>query len=226
MLSLVIFDLDGTLLDTLEDLTAAVNHALGKNGLPARTPDEVRSFVGDGIPKLAARSVPTGTDAATEAAVLADLLAYYAIHCRDATRPYPGVTRLLETLRGAGIRTAVVSNKANDAVQLLCEAYFPGTYDVCVGAKEDVRKKPAPDSVNAVLAALDIPREAAVYVGDSDVDIQTAANAGIPCVSVTWGFRSERFLRENGGRLFAGSAAQLEAVLLKIREKGAQIGDA
>ena len=217
MTKLVIFDLDGTLLDTLDDLAAATNHALQANGLPPRSREEVRAFVGNGIPKLAARAVPEGTPPETEAAVLAELLAYYKIHCREKTGPYPGIPELLSALRDRGIGTAVVSNKADAAVQILCEAYFPGLYDRCVGEKPDVRRKPAPDSVNAVLAALDVSREAAVYVGDSDVDIQTAANAGLPCVSVTWGFRSRDFLEEHGARVFADSAEELKDLLLQMK---------
>ena len=213
MVSLVIFDLDGTLLDTLDDLTAAVNHALRENGLPCRCRAEVRAFVGDGIPKLVSRAVPEGTPAETETAVLSEMLDYYGQHCMDRTRPYPEILPLLRLLRARGIKTAVVSNKADAAAKKLCEAFFGGLYDVCVGAREDMRKKPSPDSVNAVLSELGTSRDAAVYVGDSDVDVKTAENAGLPCVCVTWGFRTRGFLEEHGAARFADSARALAEIL-------------
>ena len=233
-----LFDLDGTILDTAEDLRAAVEHALAQTGHSRAFPiAEVKALFGSGaktafvralrlekgapLPSLEAVGTPaddTPAEVVTEAErALAVFREYYPAHCEIKTRPYPGVTRLLRALREAGVKTAVVSNKADAAVQLLCRDFFPGLYDVCVGETPAVRRKPAPDSVNAVLAALNVPRAAAVYVGDSDVDIRTAGNAGIPCVSVTWGFRSEAFLRTNGGTQFAGSAAELEAILRQMR---------
>ena len=218
MIKLAIFDLDGTLLDTLEDLAAAVNHALAANGMPPRRLDEVRAFVGNGIPKLAARAVPAGTDKAAEAAVLSALLSFYKDHCKDRTRPYDGVPALLQTLRENGRKTAVVSNKADAAVQILCEEYFPGLCDFCVGAKDGVRKKPAPDAVFAAMEALGVRKEDAVYVGDSEVDVQTAKNAGLPCLSVTWGFRSENILRAAGATRLIPDVPTLERLLLEASD--------
>ncbi len=214
MKKLVIFDLDGTLLDTLEDLTAATNHALCLHGLPARSIDEVRAFVGNGIPKLAERAVPAGTDAATEAAVLKELLSYYQAHCKERTRPYPGVSDLLGKLKARKIKTAVVSNKADAAVQALCEDYFPGLCDFCVGETADVRKKPAPDTVFAALTRLKTDKADAVYVGDSEVDVATAKNAGLPCLSVTWGFRDEKTLLDAGATTPVPDVKTLERLLL------------
>lgn len=214
MKKLVIFDLDGTLLDTLEDLTTATNHALALHGLPRRSTDEVRAFVGNGIPRLAALAVPTDTDSATEAAVLKDLLYYYQSHCREQTRPYPGVSDLLGELKKQGIKTAVVSNKADAAVRVLCEEYFPGLCDFCAGEKADVRKKPAPDTVFAVLTQLKINKTDAVYVGDSEVDIATAKNAGLPCLSVTWGFRDEKTLLAAGAETLVHNVYTLKRLLL------------
>lgn len=211
---LAVFDLDGTILDTLEDLAAAGNHALTSCGMPERTTDEVRQFVGNGIRKYMERAVPPGTPEADIDRVHAAFTAYYTEHCADRTAPYPGIPELLRQLRSAGIRTAVVSNKADYAVQMLCEQYFPGLFDAAAGEKEGVRRKPAPDAVNAVLAALHIPREETVYIGDSDVDIETARNAGMPCISVSYGFRSEAFLREHGAVTVAGDAEQLAGLLL------------
>ncbi|MDE5563857.1 MAG: HAD family hydrolase, partial [Oscillospiraceae bacterium] len=184
---LAIFDLDGTILDTLEDLYLSVNHALQENNMPKRTIQEVRQFVGNGIRKLIERAVPSGTDTVTVDRVHADFTLYYKVHYADCTAPYAGITDILSALRNAGIQTAVVSNKADYAVQALCAQYFPSLFDTVAGEKEGVRRKPAPDAVYAVLETLAVPKEKTVYIGDSDVDIQTAQNAGIPCISVDWG---------------------------------------
>lgn len=195
---LVIFDMDGTILDTLEDLKDALNHVLTQHSFPVRTLDEVRRFVGNGIYKLIERGVPAGTPRQEIDAVYEDFKPYYAAHCEDTTKAYDGIPALLRQLKAQGFSVAVVSNKADFAVQKLCEVYFPDTFDAALGEREGVRKKPAPDSVNEVLRQLQIPREQAVYVGDSDVDIETAKNANMPCLSVTWGFRDEAFLLEHG----------------------------
>ncbi len=197
-IKLIIFDLDGTVLDTLADLAAALNFALQKNGLPARRTAEVRAFVGNGIRKLIERGVPAGTDEATVDAVHRDFTRYYEAHCADATAPYPGVRETLAALRGAGYKTAVVSNKADYAVQKLAEIYFPGDFDYVTGEREGVRRKPAPDTALAALKALNVSAGEALFVGDSEVDIETARNAGMPCVSVTWGFKDRDFLLAHG----------------------------
>ena len=211
---LAIFDLDGTILDTLEDLYLAVNHALQTNDLPGRTLDEVRRFVGNGIAKLIERAVPAGSSENVIRAVHADFTAFYAVHCADHTKPYDGIETLLHTLRDAGMRTAVVSNKADYAVQSLCTDYFPGLFDAVAGEREGVRRKPAPDAVNAVLEMLSVPRGQAIYLGDSDVDIETARNASMPCISVDWGFRSREFLSAHGASCILSSPAEVQAFLL------------
>ena len=211
---LAIFDMDGTILDTLEDLAAAGNHALSECGMPQRTVDEVRQFVGNGIRNYLNLAVPSGTPAAEVDRVLEAFTPYYAAHCADRTAPYPGITALLETLRSAGMQTAVVSNKPDYGVQALCGQYFPGLFDAAAGEREGVRRKPAPDAVDAVLDALQIPREEAVYIRDSDVDIETARNAGMPCISVSWGFRSAAFLQEHGASQIVEDADALEKLLL------------
>ena len=208
-MELIIFDLDGTVLDTLSDLAAALNRALSLHGLPERTLPEVRSFVGNGIRKLIERGVPAGTDPALTDAVHADFYAYYSVHCADATAPYPGVRETISALRARGYRTAVVSNKADPAVQKLVRHYFAGDFDFAVGEKENVRAKPAPDAVFAALEALNVKKEDAVFVGDSEVDIQTAANAGIPCVSVTWGFKDREFLLAHGAKALIDKPEEL-----------------
>lgn len=225
---LVIFDLDGTLLDTLADLAAAVNAALAQNHMPGRTLTEVRQFVGNGIRKLIERAVPEGTAPEQTEQVLADFRAYYDAHCTDLTVPYEGIPELLEALRSEGVRMAVVSNKADSAVQKICAALLP-EMDAIVGEREGIPRKPAPDGVQAVLKKLcptfeplaahredygvgSLPQ--VVYVGDSDVDILTARNAGIPCISVSWGFRSAEFLREHGAETVVSTAEELLALLL------------
>lgn len=195
---LAIFDMDGTILNTLDDLADSTNYALRENSLPERTIGEVRSFVGNGIRKLIERAVPAGSDTAQIDRVHESFTAHYKVHCADKTRPYDGMIELLRDLRAAGCMTAVVSNKADYGVQTLCRDYFPGLFDMAVGEREGIRKKPSPDSVNEVLEKLGVPRAAAVYIGDSDVDIETAKNAGLDCIAVEWGFRDREFLMEHG----------------------------
>ena len=212
---LAIFDLDGTILDTLEDLYLAVNYALHANQLPERTIGEVRQFVGNGIRRLIERAVPAGSGEDIISSVHASFTEYYAQHCADHTKAYKGIPELLTALQEAGMRTAVVSNKADYGVQTLIEGYFPGLFDYAVGEREGVRRKPAPDAVNAVLEHLGIPRDRAVYIGDSDVDIETAKNAGMPCISVDWGFRTTAFLIGHGARMIVSDPSELAGCLLQ-----------
>ena len=207
---LVIFDMDGTILNTLEDLADSLNYALKTHGYPQRTLEEVRRFVGNGVRKLVERGV--GKDISEkELDTLCDTQKqYYSVHCADKTRPYNGIYELLKSLRNAGCQTAVVSNKADYAVQELCKRYFDGLFDAAVGEKPSVLKKPAPDSVNEVLKLLGIDRKAAVYVGDSDVDIQTARNAGMDSIIVDWGFRDRAFLKEKGAGILVSAPEQIE----------------
>lgn len=209
----MIFDLDGTLLNTLADLRTAVNLALAAYGLPQRSMEEVRKAVGNGIRKLISRSVPEGTDTATEEAVFVRFKEEYKLHCSDKTAPYPGIPELLRRLREEGYVLAVVSNKADFAVQELMEQYFRGLYDVALGETEELARKPAPDMVEEVLKRLQVEKAAAVYVGDSEVDVETAENAGISCISVTWGFRDTAVLAEHGARHFVHTASELYAAL-------------
>ena len=205
----VVFDLDGTLLDTLEDLYRAVNRALSRHSLPARTRDEVRMFVGNGVEMLVRRAVPVGTAEAVIAAVLSDFKAIYAVICEENTAPYGGILEMLTALRREGIRVAVASNKFDAATKRLCARYFGELVEIAVGEGNGIRKKPAPDSVLEALRALNATPETAVYVGDSDVDIHTARAAGMPCISVTWGLRDENFLRENGAAVLIHTPAEL-----------------
>ena len=209
-----IFDLDGTLLDTLEDLFRAVNRALRRHGLPLRTRDEIRSFVGNGVERLVRRSLPEGYAEETASSVLADFKTTYAAICRDNTRPYDGILPLLSTLRERGIRIAVVSNKFDAATKALCAEYFGELVDVAIGERADIRKKPSPDTVFEALTALGVAADDAVYIGDSEVDIQTAKNCDMDCISVTWGFKDTDFLLANGAKTLAHTPDQLLDLLL------------
>ena len=212
----VVFDLDGTLLDTLEDLTRSTNAALAAHGMPAHSIDDVRRFVGNGIALLIHRAVPAGTPADVEAAVLEDFRRHYGAHCEDHTGPYPGIPVLLARLRAAGLKLAVVSNKADFAVQELVQRQFPHTFDAVLGENEaaGISKKPAPAMVEAALALMGRTHDGLVYVGDSEVDVQTAANAGCPCLSCTWGFRSRDELTAAGATTFVDTPEELGRVLL------------
>ena len=194
-----IFDMDGTILDTLQDLTDSVNYTMKQHGYPTFSQDEVRFMVGNGIPTLVHRAVPEGTSPEEEQEALRTFMDYYPQHSADATRPYPGIADLLKRLQAAGVRTAVVSNKADIAVQGLVRQYFDGLFDAAAGDRKGVERKPAPDLVNLVLEQLGVSPREAVYIGDSDVDIATAKNAGLGGVFVDYGFRSRDFLIQNGG---------------------------
>ena len=195
---LVIFDLDGTLLETLTDLTASLNHTLKCQGLPERSRDEVRNFVGNGIPKLIERACPPEYTPEQREPVCREFTAYYLEHCTDATAPYEGILPLLKKLRDGGIRIAGSSNKADEATRELCGRMFPGMTDFVLGSRKDIPNKPATDGVRMIMETLECKADETVYVGDSDVDIRTAENAGIRCISVSWGFRDPDFLREHG----------------------------
>lgn len=210
---LAIFDMDGTILDTLEDLKNSANYALRTNGLPERTLDEIRAFVGNGISALIKRAVPTGTDEALQEQVFQTFTAYYAKHCADATKPYEGIVPLLHALRASGIHTAVVSNKADFAVQELVNTYFDRCFDAAIGEHSGIRKKPAPDMVYEVISALQMKPSDAIYIGDSDVDLATAKNAGLPCISVEWGFRTRDFLMEHGAELLIRKPEEILSLL-------------
>ncbi len=211
--SLVIFDLDGTILNTLEDLADSLNAALEKSGYPGRTMEEVRRFVGNGIRKLIERAVPQGTEKECVDQVHRDFTEHYKVHCADRTRPYDGILDLLADLKEKGLRTAVVSNKADYGVQELCSRYFEGLFDLAVGEREGILRKPAPDSVNEVLQRLQVRREDAVYIGDSEVDIQTARNAGMDHIIVDWGFREAEYLKEQGAKVMVSRPEEIGKIV-------------
>lgn len=206
-----IFDLDGTLLDTLSDLAAAVNYALRTHGMPEYSIDDVRRFVGNGVRKLMERAIPDGAANPQFDETFATFRQYYMAHSLDTTRPYEGIPEALAALKARGCRLAVVSNKMMAATQELCQHFFPDTIEVAIGENEaeGIRKKPAPDTVFAALKALGVGKEGAVYVGDSDVDIETARNSGLPCISVLWGFRDRDFLIQHGAKTFISDPGNL-----------------
>lgn len=210
MYNTFIFDLDGTLLNTLDDLAASVNYALRTHGMPERTLDEVRSFVGNGVRLLMERAIPEGSANARFEETFATFRAYYMEHSLDTTRPYDGIPEMIHALKQRGCRLAVVSNKFYAATQELIRHFFP-EITVAIGEHEaeGIRKKPAPDTVFEALRQLGVGKEKAVYVGDSDVDLQTAHNSGLPCISVLWGFRNRDFLLAHGATTFISRPEKL-----------------
>jgi len=213
MLTAVIFDLDGTLLDTLEDLADATNWALRQNGMPERRLEEVRCFVGNGVRRLMEQAVAQDTTAALFEKTFADFKSYYVDHCQVKTRLYDGIPEMLQTLKERGLRLAIVSNKLQAGVDELYDRYFLDTVEVAIGERAGIQRKPAPDMVRLALQELGVAADETVYVGDSDVDLQTARNSGLPCVSVLWGFRDKDFLLQHGATKLVEDSAQLVATL-------------
>ena len=208
MYKAVIFDLDGTLLNTLTDLYNSVNHALRTFGFPERTIDEVRRFIGNGVKKLMERSTPDDTSEKVNEECLDCFRAHYLQHMSDNTAPYDGVNELIAKLREKGIRTAVVSNKLHSAVVDLCKDYFEGIEEA-IGVSVEAERKPNPVNVIKVLDTFGITADECIYVGDSEVDVQTAHNADVKCIGVTWGFRDEAELIENGADFIAHNAEEV-----------------
>lgn len=204
-----IFDLDGTLLSTLNDLASSTNYALRWAGMPERTIEEVRMFVGNGVKLLMERAIPEGVNNPKFEETYAKFREHYMEHNLDTTRPYDGVPELLHELKRRGKHLAIVSNKFYAATQDLAKHFFPDTIEVAIGERENIRKKPAPDTVLEALRQLNVSKENAVYIGDSDVDIMTAKNSGLPCISVLWGFRDKDFLIEHGGSLFVDKPIEI-----------------
>ena len=204
----ILFDLDGTLLDTLDDLTVGVNHTMAVFGYPLRTEEEVRRFVGNGARRLIEQSVPEYADAKT---ALREFQGYYSAHCQKLTRPYAGIMTALEELKRE-YPIAIVSNKPDAAVKTLCAQYFPGIY--ARGESADCPRKPAPDMVFRAMEEIGVER--CIYVGDSEVDVLTARNAGVPCLSVLWGFRDREDMVAVGGCSFCEKPEALPACIRKM----------
>ena len=209
----ILFDLDGTLLDTLEDLLDATNYALTSCGYPPRTLAQLRRFVGNGAANQIRLALPEGASQAEIDHVLAVYKPYYTAHCQHKTQPYPGIPQALAQL-GQRYPIAIVSNKPDGAVKALCRQYFPGIF--ALGETPDCPRKPAPDMVYRAMDAIGVQQ--AIYVGDSEVDVDTAKNAGLPCLSVLWGFRDREDLEQAGAQYFCQTVSQLPDCLAQIQE--------
>lgn len=207
----IIFDLDGTLMNTLDDLAISTNYALAENGLPIRTVEEVRQFVGNGVRKLIERAVPENTTTEVVNSVLSSFHNHYKVHCKDHSRPYDGILDLLARLKEMGIKMAIVSNKPDGEVKKLNAVYFAEYIDVALGENEKagIPRKPSPAMVYEAIKQLGVSADTCLYVGDSEVDIQTARNAGIDCLSVTWGFKDADFLAKNGATQMIDAPSQM-----------------
>lgn len=213
MITTVIFDLDGTLLDTLSDLSASVNHALTSHGLAPRSHSEVRSFLGNGINRLMLQAVPRELDADRFAEVFETFRAHYVAHCMEKTAPFSGIYDLLSALQARGIGMAIVSNKLDAAVQELRTHFFADTIGVAIGESPTVRRKPQPDSIIEAMRRLGGTPEQTLYVGDSEVDLEASRRAGVRCVTVLWGFRDEDFLRDAGATCFVRKPCDILDIL-------------
>lgn len=218
----IIWDLDGTLMDTLYDLYLATNYALKEHGMPERTLDEVRQFVGNGVRNLMLRAVPDGEKHPRFEECFAAFKTYYKAHCKDNTSLYAGIGDVLALLKLQGYRMAIVSNKLQAGVDELYEEWFRDTIDVAIGEREGIQRKPAPDMVRLAMQELSAkcgePVTAcnSIYIGDSDVDIATARNSELPCISVLWGFRDKEFLLQHDASLFATSPSDIPEILRNI----------
>lgn len=217
MIDTIIFDLDGTLLNTLEDLKDSVNYALKKQNFELRTLPEIRSFVGNGIRLLMERSVPENTDAETFEICFKDFCDYYKIHMEDKTAPYEHINEMLTTIKKEGFKTAIVTNKADFAAQDLCKRMFGDTIDLVVGSTDDRPNKPAPDGVYYALEILGSKLENTVFVGDADTDILTANNAGLVSIGVLWGFRDREVIEKEGAKYIVSTVKDLEKLLISLK---------
>lgn len=221
--NLAIFDMDGTILSTLDDLCDSTNVILKKHDYPLHTVEEIRFMVGNGLRKLMERATPAGTDDKTIADLLKEFIEYYDKHCADKTRPYDGIPELLKALRNGGVTVAVNTNKIQSAAEELCELYFKGLFDIIAGNTPDVPVKPAPDGVQKIMRnfaaekGLSSDEVHAVYIGDSDVDYMTGKNAGIDFIGCDWGFRGEAFLRKQGATVIAKKPSDVVKLMSYIQ---------
>ena len=213
----ILFDMDGTVVDSLQDIADAVNHTLRSFGEPERSREEVRRFVGNGAEALIRRVLPPDAEEAYLQRVLAAYLPWYAAHCADRTRPFDGVVPLLRRLRKMGLKTAVISNKPDAAAQGVAEAFFPELFDLTVGERPGVRRKPAPDMLQDAAARLGTALPRCLYVGDSEVDVETAKNAGIDCAAVSWGFRAREELERAGAKHIIDTPEALERFITEAQ---------
>ena len=211
----ILYDMDGTVLDTLDDLTDSVNHALAQFDFPPVSPQRLAGFLGNGAIQLIIRSCPPGTDEETIRKMYDIYTPWYGEHCSVKTAPYEGIIELMQKLRNMGVKQAVISNKPDIAVKPLAERYFPGLLELAVGDSSAVRRKPAPDTVFAAAREMNVPIEKCVYIGDTEVDVETARNAGIDGIAVTWGFRTPEELIAAGATTLVNNTEELFAALTK-----------
>lgn len=218
--NLAIFDMDGTILSTLDDLCDSTNVILKRHGWPLHTVEEIRFMVGNGLKKLMERACPAGTDDATVSKILTEFIEYYNLHCADKTRPYDGIPELLKALREKGVTVAVNTNKIQGAAEELCDLYFKGLFDIICGNTPDIPVKPAPNGVHKIMKnfaeekGLQPGEVHAVYIGDSDVDFMTGKNSGIDFIGCDWGFRGEAFLRQQGANVIAKKPADVLKLMM------------
>ena len=209
----IVFDMDGTVLNTLEDLTVSMNYVLGKFGMPGHTIEEYRSFFGNGVKEALRLALPDGASEDVIDEMLPIYKEHYDAHCLDKTRPYDGIVEVMKELKDRGYKLAIVSNKIDSAVKELNQRFFSDSVDVAIGEKPGINRKPAPDMVEAALEELNSSKEESVYVGDSEVDFLTAKNSGLPCISVLWGFRDKDYLIEQGAYCFAEKPIDILSIL-------------
>lgn len=213
----VIFDMDGTVLNTLEDLTVSVNYVLSKFNMPDHSEEEYRKFFGNGIKYALKCAVPEETPEEVIEEMLPIFREYYNGHCLDRTKPYDGIIELMSRLKAKGYKMAIVSNKIDSAVKELNDRFFSEYVNVAIGEKPGIKRKPAPDTVLAALDELGSQKEAAVYIGDSEVDFHTALNSDLPCISVLWGFRDKDFLISKGASVFAETPEEVYDILKSVK---------
>lgn len=213
MYKLAIFDMDGTILNTIDDLTEAGNVICKKYGFPLHTSEEFRFFVGNGIPKMVKRALPSDISDDLYKKCLEEYIEYYKNHCAEKTAPYKGINECIKNLRDAGIKIAVNTNKVESAAIDLCNTYFPSLFDIISGSRPGVPPKPAPDGIFEILSRAGIKSEEACYIGDSDVDLQTGINSGLAFIGVDWGFRGRDFLLEHGAKCVVMNTLELEKVI-------------
>jgi len=209
----IIWDMDGTLLDTLDDLADSVNAALAEFGQPLRTRNEIRSFIGNGVIRLVELSVPDGKENPQFEEIFSFFQRHYAKNCRNKTKPYVGLDKVLPELKRRGCRMAIVSNKIDSAVQSLTNLHFKDTMDLAIGNSERLRRKPYPDEVLEALRIFGAEKASAVYIGDTEVDLMTAENAGVDCICVSWGYRDRQALLSSGAKVIADTPEELAELL-------------
>lgn len=212
-IKLILFDLDGTLMNTLEDLTDSTNHILTINNFPTRTIEEIRNFVGNGIRKLIERAVPENTSESIIEKCYQEMIIYYKEHSLIKTSPYPGVTELIKSLRLKGIKIGIITNKAQNSADVIVDKFFKNSIDLVIGDNNKFPLKPNPDSINEVIKYFNVSKNETIYIGDSEVDLLTGKNADVKTIAVLWGFRDKEFLIKKGGKIFAETSKELEKLL-------------